>query len=230
MIATAARRGLLTCATCGLLNRPCRPIEDAHCARCESRLHRRKPASVVRTWAFLAAAAILYVPANLLPVIHSGSLFGSNANTILGGVLYFWRTGSWALAIIVFVASIVVPATKLAVLAMLLVTSQRRSRWRPADRTRLYRLTTYIGRWSMVDIYIGAVSVALVQLRPFAAIEPGPGAIYFGAVVILTMLASESFDPRLIWDPVDDAKRDDAAPARPSSRPSSDGAAEFQSP
>ncbi|HUJ01296.1 MAG TPA: paraquat-inducible protein A [Usitatibacter sp.] len=206
MTATAAKRGLLTCGTCGLLNQPCDPVEEAHCARCESPLHWRKPASIARTWAFLAAAAILYVPANLLPVIHSGSLFGSNSNTILGGVLYFWRTGSWALAIIVFAASIVVPATKIAALAMLLVTSQRRSRWRPAERTRLYRLTTYVGRWSMVDIYIGAVSVALVQLQPFAAIEPGPGAIYFGAVVILTMLASESFDPRLIWDGVDDAR------------------------
>lgn len=214
MTGTAAQRGLLTCGTCGLLNRPCRPLEEAHCARCEARLHWRKPASVARTWAFLAAAAILYVPANLMPVIHSGSLFGSNSNTILGGVLYFWRTGSWALAIIVFVASIVVPATKIAVLAMLLVTSQRRSRWRPADRTRLYRLATYVGRWSMVDIYIGAVSVALVQLRPFAAIEPGPGAIYFGAVVILTMLASESFDPRLIWDPVDGVQIENRASPR----------------
>ena len=203
MTATAAKRGLLVCATCGLLNQPCAAIEDAHCARCEAALHWRKPASLARTWAFLAAAAMLYVPANLLPVIRSGSLFGSNSNTILGGVLYFWRSGSWALAIIVFVASIVVPATKIAVLVLLLVTSQRRSKWRPVDRTRLYRVTTYIGRWSMVDIYIGAISVALVQLRPFAAIEPGPGAIYFGAVVILTMLASESFDPRLIWDAVD---------------------------
>jgi paraquat-inducible protein A len=105
------------------------------------------------------------------------------------------------------VASIVVPATKIAALSFLLVTARRRSTWRPHDRTRLYRLTTYIGRWSMVDIYIGAVSVALVQLKPFASIEPGPGAIFFGAVVILTMLASESFDPRLIWDPVD--ARDD---------------------
>jgi paraquat-inducible protein A len=89
------------------------------------------------------------------------------------------------------------------VLSLLLVTAGRRSAWRPSDRTRLYRLTSYIGRWSMVDIYIGAVSVALVQLKPFATIDPGPGAIFFGAVVILTMLASESFDPRLIWDPVD---------------------------
>jgi paraquat-inducible protein A len=214
MTATAAGNGILVCATCGLLNRPREGVEDAHCARCLARLHWRKPNSVARTWAYLAAAAILYVPANVLPVIHSGSLFGSNPhNTIMGGVIYFWQTGSWALAIIVFMASIVVPATKIAVLAMLLVTAQRGSTWRPFDRTRLYRVAAYIGRWSMVDIYIGAISVALVQFRPFASIDPGPGAIFFGAVVILTMLASESFDPRLIWDAID----------RPSPRPSPKG-------
>jgi paraquat-inducible protein A len=208
--ATAAASGLLVCDVCGLLNRPAQADARWHCARCAAPVHWRKPASIARTWSFLVAAVILYIPANLLPVIRSGSLFESESDTILGGVLYFWRSGSWALAIIVFVASIVVPATKIAVLSLLLVTSQRGSRWRPVDRTRLYRLTAYIGRWSMVDIYIGAVSVALVQLRPFASIEPGMGAIFFGAVVILTMLASESFDPRLIWDPID-ARR--AAPA-----------------
>ena len=203
MIATAAKSGLLVCQACGLLNRPGDDGGSWHCARCAAAVHWRKPASIARTWAFLLAAAILYVPANLLPVLRTGSLFESENNTILGGVTYFWKTGSWALAIIVFVASIVVPATKIAVLSLLLVTARRRSTWRPFDRTRLYRLASYIGRWSMVDIYIGAVSVALVQLKPFASIDPGPGAIYFGAVVILTMLASESFDPRLIWDPVD---------------------------
>ncbi len=203
MSATAARSRLLVCRTCGQLNRPAPSGQRWRCARCAAALHWRKPDSFSRTWAFLVAAAILYVPANVLPVIHNGSLFSSESNTILGGVMYLWTSGSWVLAIIVFVASIVVPATKIAVLTLLLVTCQRGSRWRPAERTRLYRLIAYIGRWSMVDIYVGAVSVALVQLRPFAAIEPGAGAIYFGAVVVLTMLASESFDPRLIWDPVD---------------------------
>lgn len=203
MTPTAARSGLLLCRTCGLLNRPPGTAGHWHCARCAAALHWRKPDSIARTWAFLAAAAMLYVPANTLPVIQSGSLFGFENDTILGGVIYFWTSGSWALAIIVFVASIIVPGVKVAALALLLVTSQRRSTWRPMDRTRLYRLAAYIGRWSMVDIYVGALSVALVQLRPFASIEPGPGAIYFGAVVILTMFASESFDPRLIWDPLD---------------------------
>lgn len=202
MTATAAASGLLVCRTCGLLNRP--GASGAwHCARCAAALHWRKPDSIARTWAFLIAAAVLYIPANLLPIINSGSLFSSRSDTILGGVVYLWTSGSEVLAAIVFVASIVVPGTKVAALALLLVSSQRGSTWRPAERTRLYRLAAYIGRWSMVDIYVGALSVALVQLRPFASIEPGPGAIFFGAVVILTMLASESFDPRLIWDPVD---------------------------
>jgi paraquat-inducible protein A len=202
MIPTAARAGIASCAVCGMLNRPAGGAPWG-CARCHAVLHWRKPASVARTWSFLVAAVILYIPANLLPVIQSGTLFGLERDTIMGGVIYFWTTGSWGLAIIVFVASIVVPGTKIAVLTLLLVTSQRGTSWRPVDRTRLYRMISVIGRWSMVDIYVGALSVALVQLRPFAEVQPGPGAVFFGAVVILTMLASESFDPRLIWDPID---------------------------
>lgn len=203
MSTTAARQGLLLCLTCGMLNRP--PARAGHtaCARCSATLHRRKPYSISRALAYLAAAAILYVPANVLPVIERTQLSARQSDTILSGVVYLWNTGSWGLALIVFIASIVVPATKVLALSLLLVTAQMRSTWRPRDRTRLYRLTTYVGRWSMVDIYVGATMVALVQLQPFAEIEPGPGAIAFGAVVILTMLASESFDPRLIWDPVD---------------------------
>jgi paraquat-inducible protein A len=202
--ATAAAEGLLLCRICRQLNYPAAEARGSRCARCAAELHWRKPNSIARTWAFVVAAAILYIPANLLPVIQSGTLYsGSRNDTIMGGVVYFWTTGSWVLAIIVFTASIVVPGTKICALVLLLVTAQRRSLWRPVDRTRLYRLNSYIGRWSMVDIYVGALSVALVQLRPFAEIQPGPGAVFFGAVVILTMLASESFDPRLIWDAVD---------------------------
>ncbi len=203
MSATAAAEGLMLCRVCRQLNHPPLEAGGSRCARCAAPLHWRKPDSVARTWAFVIAAALLYIPANLLPVIQSATITGSRSDTIMGGVVYFWTTGSWVLAIIVFTASIVVPGTKLAALVLLLVTAQRGSAWRPFDRTRLYRLNAYIGRWSMIDIYVGALSVALVQLRPFAQIEPGPGAVFFGAVVILTMLASESFDPRLIWDAVD---------------------------
>ena len=122
----------------------------------------------------------------------------------MSGIIHLWQTRSPELAAIVFIASIVVPALKLVSLGLLLFTSRRASTWRPLLRTKIYRFTHWIGRWSMTDIYVGATLVALVHLGPFANIEPGDGAIAFGAVVVLTMLATMSFDPRLIWDPVND--------------------------
>ena len=172
----------------------------AHCPRCSARLHRRKPESLRRTWALVATAALLYIPANLLPVMRTSSLGDVQANTILSGVLFFLKEGSWFLALIIFFASIVVPLAKLASLTFLLVSVHRRSRWRPEDRTRLFLLTELVGRWSMVDIYVIALMVALVQMGSLASVEPGPGATAFTAVVAVTLLAAESFDPRLIWD------------------------------
>ncbi|MDQ3025168.1 MAG: paraquat-inducible protein A [Pseudomonadota bacterium] len=204
MTATASRAGLLLCEACYLLNHDAASLQHPACVRCGATLFARKPASLVRGWAFLIAACILYVPANLLPVMESGSLFESQSDTIMSGIVYLWKTGSWLLAVIVFVASIVIPAAKLSSLGFLLLTAQRRSTWRPEQRARLFRATHYIGRWSMVDIYVGATLVAMVQLKAFGSIEPGPGAVYFMLVVILTMFSSLSFDPRLTWDPVDD--------------------------
>jgi len=201
---TAAREGLMLCDVCDLLNRRVDGVEHAACARCGANLHLRKPDSIARAWAFLIAATILYIPANVLPIMHSGSLYGVQSDTIMSGVMWLWRTGSWGLAIIVFVASAVVPLAKIGSLAFLLVAAQRRSTFNPRWRARLFRVTHWIGRWSMVDIYVGAALVALVQFKAFASIEPGTGAIAFGAVVVLTMLATASFDPRLSWDPLDD--------------------------
>jgi paraquat-inducible protein A len=203
MTATAASHGLLLCEACHLLNRRDGRTPNLACARCGSGLHVRKRGSLTRTWAFLVAAALLYVPANLLPVLETGSLFEYQSDTILSGVIHLWHTGSWLLAVVVFTASIVIPAAKLASLSFLAASAQRGSTWRPEQRARLYRATHYIGRWSMVDIYVGATLVALVQLKAFASIVPGPGAVYFAAVVVLTMCASLSFDPRLTWDPLD---------------------------
>lgn len=199
---TAAAAGLARCRACGLLSRLPAPAGDgaAACPRCGAVLHLRQPASVARTWAYLSAAAMLYVPANVLPVMRSGSLFGVQEDTILSGVVFLWRDGSWFLAALVFVASIVVPLAKLLVLAFLLLGVQWRSAWRPQWRTRLYRIIEYLGRWSMLDIYVVTLLAALVQVQSLAAIQAGPGAVAFGAVVVLTMLASQSFDPRLIWD------------------------------
>jgi paraquat-inducible protein A len=166
-------------------------------------LHRRLPDSIGRTWALLLGAAILYIPANLLPVMYTHSLFGKEDDTIISGVVYFWTSGSPALAAIIFIASIVVPVLKLAALSLLALTAQRRSRWRPLQRTTLYRIVEFVGRWSMLDIFVITLTVALVRFQSLAVITAGPGAMAFCAVVVLTMLASMQFDPRLIWDPID---------------------------
>lgn len=199
---TAADAGLLVCHACSLLSRPPARAHHLACARCGASLHVRKPDSIARAWALLTAAYVLYVPANVLPVIETGSLFGAQRDTIMSGVVYLWHSGSWPLAAIIFIASIMVPGAKMVALTLLLVSVQRRSTWRLQDRTRLYRMVEFVGRWSMVDIYVAAILTALVQFQALATIRAGPGAIAFGAVVVLTMFAAESFDPRLIWDPV----------------------------
>jgi paraquat-inducible protein A len=201
--ATAAGLGLLSCHVCGQLSRAAAGAHELCCPRCGAPVHLRKPNSIARSWALLIAAMILYVPANVLPMMHTSSLFGSQSDTIMSGVVYFWTSGSWYLALIIFFASIMVPLLKMLALMLLLVTVQRRSRWQREQRARLYRLVEFVGRWSMLDIYVVAVIVALVQLKALATIQPGPGAIAFGAVVVLTMFAAMTFDPRLIWDPLD---------------------------
>jgi paraquat-inducible protein A len=199
---TARTAGLLPCHACGLLSRPSAGHE-AFCSRCGEILHQRKPDSLRRTWAFLIAAMILYIPANVLPIMVTDSLFGAEVDTIMSGVVYLWTSGSWPLAIVVFIASISVPGMKLIALTFLLLSVHFRWRWQPAQRTRLYRVVEIAGRWSMLDIYVSTMLVALVQLQGLATIIAGPAAIAFGAVVVLTMLAAMSFDPRLIWDPLD---------------------------
>jgi len=171
-----------------------------HCPRCGARLHHRKPRSLQRTSALLLAAAILYVPANLLPIMQTTSLGRVQSDTILSGALYLLQSGMWPLALVVFVASILVPLLKLLILILLLVSIRWRWTWRPRDRTRLYRILELVGRWSMVDIFVVTILVALVQLGNVANVVAQSGAAFFAAVVVLTMLAAMSFDPRLIWD------------------------------
>ncbi len=191
----------ISCATCGLLNAPDRrggtPLR---CRRCGARLHRRKPHSLQRTWALVAAALICYAPANLLPVMISGYGGWYRSDTILEGVVYMLFHGNWPLAVIIFVASILVPLTKILILIYLLITVRLGSARRPVDRTRLYRVTEVIGKWSMVDIFVVTIMTGLVQLGNWGIVRPAPGAIFFGAVVVITMAAAMSFDPRLIWD------------------------------
>jgi paraquat-inducible protein A len=199
--ASALAANCASCHDCGLL---CRlssgAAHGARCPRCGAALHSRKPRSLERTWAWWIAAALCYLPANLLPIMRVTSLGRGQADTIMSGVVYLLLHGMWPLALVVFVASVFVPLLKLAILFGLLVSVWRGSGWRPLDRTRLYRVTEAIGRWSMVDIFVVTILVALVHLGNLATVEAQPGAVFFGAVVVLTMLAAESFDPRLIWD------------------------------
>ncbi len=195
---TARAAGMVACGDCGTVWR--HAVDGTPCRRCGARLHSRKPESLSRTWALLATAAMLYLPANLLPVMTTRSLLGTQEDTILSGIVYFWVTGDWLLAVIVFVASFVVPLFKLGALALLAAAAQWRARWGRVERARLYRLIELIGRWSMLDVFVVAILAGLVQLQGFAEITAGPGIACFGAVVVLTMLASSGFDPRLGWD------------------------------
>jgi paraquat-inducible protein A len=198
---SAASLGLLSCATCCLVSRA-PAAERALCPRCGAALHFRRPGSVGRTWALLIAAMALYVPANALPIMLTSSLFGSQDDTIMSGIVFLWQDGSWYLALIVFVASILVPLAKIIGLVVLLVSVQLGTDWRPEQRARLYRLVESVGRWSMLDIFVVALLVTVVQLTALASVRAGPAALFFGAVVVLTMAAAQSFDPRLLWDSV----------------------------
>ena len=194
------REGLQNCEVCGLLSRPAPGEEEGRCPRCDEELSFRKRASLQRTWAFLISAAICYVPANLLPVLRTTTATGSETDTILQGVILLWSPTGWPLSLIVLVASIMIPSAKILVLGYLLITTQRGSVANNEQRIRMYRMVEFIGRWSMVDVFVDTFTAALIQLQPLMSVEPGPGLIFFAAVVVFTMLAVESFDPRLIWD------------------------------
>ncbi len=185
------------CHECGRLNHA---RDGSLCSRCFTRLHERRPGSVVNTWALLAAAALLYIPANVFPVMTVIRLGQARPSTIIGGAQELLEAGMWPLALLVFVASIIVPLFKLVSLAYMLVATHRQSTWRLQDRTRIFRLVDFIGRWSMIDVFMLSTLVGLVQAGVIADIRPGTGAICFGSVVVLTMLAAACFDPRLMWD------------------------------
>ncbi|EGV29701.1 integral membrane protein, PqiA family [Thiorhodococcus drewsii AZ1] len=195
--------GHLACDVCELvMSRESALWDGRHlrCPRCTDVLHARKPRSLQHTWALVMAAIAFYIPANLLPIMTVTSLGQSQSDTILSGVIFLFEHGMWPLAVIVFIASIFVPMLKLLILLSLLLSVQLGWRWSPRERTRLYRITEAIGRWSMVDIYVVTILVALVRLGNLASVQAEAGAVYFCAVVMLTMLAAMSFDPRLIWD------------------------------
>lgn len=191
---SAAARGLAACHLCGLAS----AIEEERCPRCHTKLHLRRRDSLQRTWAFTIAALLLYLPANLLPILRVESVAGAQSSTIISGVIQFWQQEDYPVAIIIFVASVMIPVLKIIAIVSLCLAA--RIGHQPRGMTRLYRVTEFVGRWSMVDVFVVAILVGVVQLGSTISIHPGPGAVSFAAVVVLTMFAAMSFDPRLIWD------------------------------
>ena len=191
--------GILLCIECHQLEY-LHEGEVQHCARGGARLHKRRPNSIIRTWALLITAAILYVPANLLPIMTVNFLGSGSPSTIMGGVLELIHAGMLPIALVVFVASILVPTFKLVGIATLLYSVQRHQPMSARQRILMYRFIEWIGRWSMLDIFVIAILVALVNFGNLASIQANLGAAAFSSVVILTMLAAVTFDPRLIWD------------------------------
>ena len=196
---------LANCHACGKLT----PVEKrghgVDCSRCGASLHLRKPGSVQRTWALVIAAAMLYIPANLYPVMTIKISGRGDPHTILGGAMALFEAGSYSSGILVIFASVTVPLFKIVGLIYMLLSIRSRSVWRLRDRTVMYRIIEVVGRWSMIDMFMVSILVALVNLGVLALVEPGVGAICFAAVVVLTMVAAAGFDPRLMWDSVEDA-------------------------
>lgn len=197
----AHEMGVIGCHTCGMVSQD-RPAEalSMHCSRCGSPMHCRRPDSIARAWALLLASVIFYFPANFFPVMYTSLLGRGSENTILQGVVEFWKSGSYGIALVIFIASVAVPCTKFFALGFLLVTTQRRSSRNMRARAQLYRLVELVGYWSMLDVLVVAIVTSLVKFHVLSDSEPRIGILFFGMVVILTMLSAMSFDPRLIWD------------------------------
>jgi len=199
---TARNASMVPCHRCHLLSQipTGGKLSEMACPRCGAALHQRKPDSINRTWALVIAAIIFYIPAMVLPISVTTTFAGAQGDTIMSGVIYFIHSGAWYIALVIFVASIMVPILKIIILLYLLISVQRKSTWRPLDSTRLYRIVEVIGKWSMVDIYVITIMMALIKLGGLASFDAGPAAVFFGTMVVVTMFAAMSFDPRLIWD------------------------------
>ena len=199
-------RRIATCLVCGLeCGLPVPEPARLRCPRCGATLRFRKPGGLSRSAALLVAAAILYIPANMLPLLHIHVLGRSEADTILVGIKELLLSGMWEVGVVVFFASILVPMLKIVVLGLLLVGAWRRSSGDPLARARWYRLIEGIGRWSMIDVFVVSLMTSLVAFGSIASIEPGAGATCFAAVVVLTMIAVRSFEARCLWDAVEEA-------------------------
>ncbi len=192
--------GLSLCRTCSLAVSRASLGMGLRCPRCQSRIEHRTPFSTEMALAWLIAGLVLYIPANVLPVIHTSGLLGDEDSTILGGILEFWRSGDWDIALLIFIASIAVPFIKFIAIGLLILTVRKNSRWEQHQRTVLYRIVEFIGHWSMLDVIVVALTSALMQFQVLGTAEPCLGIAFFCGVVVVTMLSALSFDPRLIWD------------------------------
>ena len=197
-----------TCLECSQSARVVIPDSRSHlrvsCPRCFAEISKRKPDSLSRTWALVISAGLLYIPANVYPFLNIKILAQHESSTIFAGIQQLFSSGMWGVAIIIFFASILVPLLKILGLIFLLLSVHWRAQKRMAGRAWLYRVIRSIGRWSMIDVFVVSLMIALVSLGQIATIEPGPGATCFGLVVVLTLIAAESFDPRSLWDELED--------------------------
>ena len=196
----AADRGLAGCRTCGLVT----PVEEhSKCPRCHSRLYTRKPDSIENTMALLIAAMALYIPSHLLPMLTITEFGLAIDKTIIAGMMAFWAEGAYPIALVIFCASILIPILKIGALLWLCAAAKGMINPSPGALTKIFHVTEMLGRWSMIDIFVVGILVSLVQFGNYTAIVPGPGALAFAAVVMLTMFAAMNFDPRLLWDRLD---------------------------
>ena len=198
---TAAAQGQACCHVCLKVA----PEALHRCPRCRAPLHLRKPDSFQRTVALLVTASLLYIPANVLPIMTTEQLGRATGNTIIGGVVILIHHGDYPIAAVIFIASVLVPLSKLFALGWLCWSVSRRQPTSHHERARLYRATELIGKWSMTDVFVVAILVALIQFASILRFTPGTAALAFGGVVIVTMLAAHAFDPRLIWDQLGDS-------------------------
>jgi paraquat-inducible protein A len=203
-LTTAANRGLASCHVCYKLA----PATEHKCTRCGSTMHLRKSDSIQRTLALLVTACLLYIPANLYPIMYTDQLGSTEASTIMGGVILLIELGSAPIAMVIFIFSVMVPSGKLMAMFYLVWTVKRHSPLDPRQRSIMYRVTEFIGKWSMVDVFVVSILVALVHLGGLLVIRPGVAALSFAGVVIVTMIAAESFDSRLIWDNMEEHNSD----------------------
>ncbi len=186
----------MACQRCGQVH----PLDTAYCKRCDGPLQSRDTQSLQKVWAWLIAGMIAYIPANLYPMLLTSTLVERSESTIIGGVVELVEYGSYVVATIVFVASVMIPMGKFIAIAYLAISVQRGWTDRQHQRHRAYEVVEFIGRWSMIDVFVVAILSALVQLETVATINPGIAAVSFALSVIFTMLAAQAFDSRLIWD------------------------------